>query len=308
MPRDKRFQYSEGFSGAMIGGTAIQGSSSGYLGHQGQTLGQQSTIPRGCFECGDPGNMKRFCPRLRGKAVQQGHQPMITAPATAPAVRSPRGRGQVGRGHLRGGGQSGGALARFYAFPARPDAVASDVGIIGLPRESFGALVYVSMLVGDFVVVDRIYRSYIVTFCGCETKADLLLLDMTDSEVILGIDWLSPYYVVLDCHAKTVTLAMPELPRLKWKGSSVSAPSRVISFLKARHMVEKGCLAYLAYVRDTTTETSVIDSVHVAWEFSDVFPADLPSMPPNRDINFCIDLALGTQPIAIPPYRMDSKK
>nr|XP_016482171.1 PREDICTED: uncharacterized protein LOC107803080 [Nicotiana tabacum]XP_016482172.1 PREDICTED: uncharacterized protein LOC107803080 [Nicotiana tabacum] len=112
VPRDKRFHYSGGFSGAPYGGRgqfgrgqssrptypapppsrgapvrpyfstmlqssyhppAIKGSSSGYSGHQGQTSCQQSTIPRGCYECGDPGHMKRFYPRLQGKVVQPGH-------------------------------------------------------------------------------------------------------------------------------------------------------------------------------------------------------------------------------------------
>nr|XP_009783204.1 PREDICTED: uncharacterized protein LOC104231842 [Nicotiana sylvestris] len=84
---------------------------------------------------------------------------------------------------------------------------------------------------------------------------------------------------------------MPEFPRLEWNGSSVSTYSRVISFLKARHMVEKGCLAYLAYVRDTTAETPGIDSVLVVQEFSDVFSSNFPGMPPDNDIDFCIDLA-----------------
>ncbi|XP_070049115.1 uncharacterized protein [Nicotiana tomentosiformis] len=73
-----------------------------------------------------------------------------------------------------------------------------------------------------------------------------------------------------------------ELPRLEWKGLSVSASNQVISFLKARRMVEKGCLAYLAYVWDTTAETPVIDSMPVVREFSDVFSSDLPGMPPDR--------------------------
>ncbi|XP_070049357.1 uncharacterized protein [Nicotiana tomentosiformis] len=58
----------------------------------------------------------------------------------------------------------------------------------------------------------------------------------------------------------------------------------------ARHMGEKGCLAYLAYVRDTIAETPAIDSVHIVREFSDVFPSNLLGMPPDRDIDFCIDL------------------
>ncbi|XP_070041126.1 uncharacterized protein [Nicotiana tomentosiformis] len=299
--RDKRFRYSIEFKGAPAGGKGqfvrvqssrptyptsppprgapmrpyfsampessysppiIQGSSSGYSGHQGQTSSQQPTVPRGCFECGDLSHVRRFYPRLQGKAVQQGQQPMITVPTAPPAVRPPRGGEQVGRGHPRGGDQS------------------------GVHYKSLGIPVYVSTHVGDFVIVDRIYRSCIVTFCSYETRADLLLLDMTDFEVILSIGWLSPYHAILDCHAKDVTLAMLELPRLKWKDLFVRASKRVISFLKARHIVKKGCLAYLAYVRDTTAETPVIDSVPVVWKFSDVFPSDLPGMPPDRDIDF----------------------
>ncbi|XP_070022110.1 uncharacterized protein [Nicotiana sylvestris] len=118
------------------------------------------------------------------------------------------------------------------------------------------------------------------------------------------MDLFSPYHTVLDYHAKTVTLAMLELPRLEWKSSSVSTSSRVISFLKAQHMVEKVCLAYLAYVRDTTVDSPTIDSVPIVQEFTYVFPSDLPSMPPDHDIDLCIDFAPGTQPISIPPYRM----
>ena len=39
-------------------------------------------------------------------------------------------------------------------------------------------------------------------------------------------------------------------------------------------------------------------------EFLDVFPSDLPGVPPDRDIDFAIDLEPGTKPISIPPYRM----
>ena len=49
-----------------------------------------------------------------------------------------------------------------------------------------------------------------------------------------------------------------------------------------------------------------IESVSIVCEFLDVFPADLPSMPPDRDIDFCIDLESGTRPISLPPYRMAS--
>ncbi|XP_075106966.1 uncharacterized protein LOC142179960 [Nicotiana tabacum] len=131
---------------------------------------------------------------------------------------------------------------------------------------------------------------------------------MVTFEVILGIDWLPPYHAIFDCYAKTVTLAILELPRLEWRNSSAGTSKRVISFFKAKNMVEKGCLAYLAFVGDTTAETPTLESVPMVREVFNVFPADLPGMPPDRDIDFGIDLVPGTQPISTSPYRMAPKE
>ncbi|XP_070028806.1 uncharacterized protein [Nicotiana sylvestris] len=173
-----------------------------------------------------------------------------------------------------------------------------------MPREFLVSSVGVSMPVGDTIIVDRVYRSCVVTIGGLETRVDLLLLSMVDFDEILGMDWLSPCHAILDYHAKTITLAIPGLPQIKWRGSLDYVPSRVISFLKAQRMVKKGCLSYLAFVRDISAEIPTIDSVLVVQDILDVFPADLPSMSPDRDIDFGIDFVLGTQPISIPLYRM----
>ena len=63
-------------------------------------------------------------------------------------------------------------------------------------------------------------------------------------------------------------------------------------------------MSYLAFIRDTSVEPPPMDSVPVVQEFPDVFPSDLPGVPPDRDIDFAIDLEPGTKPISIPPYRM----
>ncbi|XP_070003411.1 uncharacterized protein [Nicotiana sylvestris] len=175
---------------------------------------------------------------------------------------------------------------------------------LGVARDFLSSPVCVSTTVGDSLVMDRVYRSCVVIIRGFETKADLLLLDMVDFDIILGMVWLSPYYAILDCHAKTETLAMPSIPHVEWSSTLDHTPSRVISFLKAQRIVEKGCAAYLAYMRDVSVDTPSIDSVPVVRDYPDVFPADLPGMPPDRDIDFGIDLLPGTQPISIPPYRM----
>ena len=53
-----------------------------------------------------------------------------------------------------------------------------------------------------------------------------------------------------------------------------------------------------------SVEPQSVDSVPIIREFSDVFPNDLQGLPPERDIDFAIDLEPGTKPISIPPYRM----
>ncbi|XP_070042845.1 uncharacterized protein [Nicotiana tomentosiformis] len=101
---------------------------------------------------------------------------------------------------------------------------------------------------------------------------------------------------------------MPGVPRLEWKVSLNYVPSRVISHLKAQWMVEKGCLAYLAFLRNVSVDTPTVESVTVVRDFPDVFPANLSGMPPDKDIDFCIDLVPGTYPISIPSYRMAPTK
>ncbi|XP_070017324.1 uncharacterized protein [Nicotiana sylvestris] len=168
---------------------------------------------------------------------------------------------------------------------------------LDISRDSLSSLIYVSMPVGDSIIVYRLYWSCLVIIGGFETRVYLLLLSMVDFDVILGMDWLPPYHVILDCHAKNVTLAMPGLPQLEWRSALDYVPSRVVSFLKAHRMVKKGCDAYLAFVRDINADAPIVESVPIVRDFPDVFSADLPDMLPDRDIDFDIDLLLGTQPI-----------
>ncbi|CAN4087038.1 unnamed protein product [Withania somnifera] len=63
--------------------------------------------------------------------------------------------------------------------------------------------------VGDSLVVDRVIRSCLISIDGLDTWVDLILLDMVDFDIILGMDWLSPHRAILDCYAKAVMLALP---------------------------------------------------------------------------------------------------
>ena len=93
-------------------------------------------------------------------------------------------------------------------------------------------------------------------------------------------------FTILYCNAKTITLAKPGTDRLVWEGDYTSTPVHIIFFLRAKRMVSKSCLAFLAHLIDDTTQVPSIESVSIVREFLDVFPADLPGIPPDRDIVF----------------------
>ena len=76
---------------------------------------------------------------------------------------------------------------------------------------------------------------------------------------------------------------------------------RFISYLKDKKMIFKGYLCHLVQVKDSSLETPTLESVPVVCEFLEVFPKDLPGVPPIREINFGIDLFPDTQHISIPP-------
>ena len=110
--------------------------------------------------------------------------------------------------------------------------------------------------------------------------------------------------MVLDCFAKTVTLSMPDVPLVLWQAAFSYTPTRIISFIRARPLINSGCLAYLAHIRDLSKEGPSVDSVTVVREYAYVFATDLPGLPPECDIDFAIDMEPDTDPISIAHYWM----
>ena len=104
---------------------------------------------------------------------------------------------------------------------------------------------------------------------------NLVLLDVMDFDVILGMDWLSQHFATVDCRRKEVIFRIPNDEEFKFVGDKSSAPQNLISAITARKMLRKGCQGYLALVRDTTAEKASISDVPVACEFPDVFPDTL---------------------------------
>src|SRR5262249_51609097 len=95
----------------------------------------------------------------------------------------------------------------------------------------------------------------------------------------------------------------PEVEVL-YQGDRIGFLVNQISFIQAQRLLGKGCQGYLTYVRDARIENSTLEHIPIIRDFSDVFLEDLPRLPPEREIEFNIELLVGTNPISITPYRM----
>ena len=84
--------------------------------------------------------------------------------------------------------------------------------------------------------------------------------------------------------------------------------AKIISPIRTREFTGQGCLDSLAHIQDVEVDSLSIESIHLVSEFREVFPTDFLGMPPDRDIDFCIDLEPGTFPISTPLYCMDPAK
>ena len=85
-----------------------------------------------------------------------------------------------------------------------------------------------------------------------EMSVDLVVLDMIDYDVILGMDFLSKYGAIIDCKAKVVSFQPLGEEQFTFTGDRCSSQKMFISTMKARKWLANGCTGYLAIVVDTT--------------------------------------------------------
>jgi hypothetical protein len=122
---------------------------------------------------------------------------------------------------------------------------------------------------------------------GVDFVTNLIFLESKGIDVILGMDWLSKHKILINCANKSVKLTTPE--------------GKKMEFIIEPVVTTKG-VAYHAKVNQL--DASQGSEVPVVNEFPDVFPEELPGMPPDRDIEFVIELKHSTTPIYKTPYRM----
>ncbi|KAL5751698.1 hypothetical protein ACOSQ2_022205 [Xanthoceras sorbifolium] len=164
--------------------------------------------------------------------------------------------------------------------------------------------VLVSNPIGQSVVVDCVYRNCSIRIQEYEFPGDLMKLSFYEFDVILGMDWLTRHKVVIDCELKRVTLRTVNGTEITMVGEKRDFLSNIISATTACKLIRKGCEAYLAQVVDSRKVDSTIQNITTVCDFADVFPEELPSLPPQREVEFVIDVVPSTLPVSIAPYRM----
>ena len=167
---------------------------------------------------------------------------------------------------------------------------------------SFKRKLIVTTPLGERIVRTSVFKGCEVVLKGIMLKANLIPLEMVDFDVILGMDWLSYHRVSMNCFTKKIRFEKPGYPKFKFDDDRRVLPTCVIFALETKRLLLKGCEPYLAHVVDTSVTEIKLENVLVVCEFLDVFSEDLPGLPPDRELEFGIEVLPGSAPIFIPPY------
>jgi hypothetical protein len=115
---------------------------------------------------------------------------------------------------------------------------------------------------------------------GVDFVANLILLESKGIDLILAMDWLSKHKMLIDCAKKSVKLTTPDGKELEFIAEPVVTAKGVANRVNVNQL-----------------DASQGSDVPMVNEFPDVLLEELPGMPPDRDIEFVIELKLGIAPI-----------
>ncbi|KAG5536038.1 hypothetical protein RHGRI_023734 [Rhododendron griersonianum] len=312
-----------------------QGSSSG--GNQNRPCGKCGKVHTGqcyrdagaCYKCGQVGHLMRNCtnaPRpgfvdRRATSMGSGFVPRPTATtssAQSSGAKLDSGRRQGKMFAMTPGDSQNtnsvvsgtlhicGHLAYVLIDSGSTHSFVSAQFAIKLtrPLESLDYELHVSQPMGSGVICSTVYKACDILIGSAHLLVDLIPLNMSHFDVILGMDWLTSNFATIDCIAKRVMIQIPDKGDITFEGKAVVPPPYLISAMHARRLINKGCQGYLCSILTTESGVTTLQDIPIVNEFPDVFPEDLPGLLVDREIEFVIDLVPGTQPISKTPYRM----
>jgi hypothetical protein len=133
------------------------------------------------------------------------------------------------------------------------------------------------------VEANQMTRRLTLTIMRREFEATTIILEASRIDLILGMSWLRKAKAIIACGRGTVELTTPKGERFQVNIAVTTSYKRAMFFIP---------------------EEFVGNKIRVVRDFPDVFLEELPGMPPDREVEFVIDLLPGTAPISKRPYRM----
>ncbi|KAI3667584.1 hypothetical protein L6452_42650 [Arctium lappa] len=263
-----------------------------------------------CFECGEPGHMKRFCPKLVGG--NGGN----SVGSTARVEQTPRAPSRAFWMSAEEAKETADVVSGTFLVNSLPARVLFDSGAtcsfvsdtfckrFTIPISVLSDALVVEIANGDQVVIRDCFCNCTIEIDGNLFGVDLLPMAIGGFDVVIGIDWLVRNKADIFCSKKMIQVPLEGSKVVIINGKKGKGCNPIISSLKARKFLAKGYPSYLAFMVDATKEKKTVENVKVVRDFPDVFPEDLPGLPPERQVEFQISLSPGAAPIARAPYRL----
>ncbi|KAJ9556056.1 hypothetical protein OSB04_010670 [Centaurea solstitialis] len=250
-----------------------------------------------CYECKEPGHYRDACPKFK-KAPTEGSSGLVARGENPPKVTSRA--FQMTAGDAR---EASDLVSGTFLVNSLPALILFNTGAErSFVDESLGKnFTMPTTPLSDALVVE-VAGGFLVTvrdcFEGCTIELDGEPFSATLIPMNIGSFDLRAHDANIGCGKKMVTIPTPRGEMVTVYGDRMKGTNTTISMVKARKFLAKGCTSYLAYVIDTKLEKKGVADVDVVREFPDVFPEDLPGLPPERQVEFHIDLTPGAAPIA----------
>jgi hypothetical protein len=194
------------------------------------------------------------------------------------------------------------------------DSGATDSFISPYALEKSGLAAYehnefkqVEMVSREIQVVGPSVDNCIVDLGVCTTRLKVYVTALRAYDLIIGMDWLAAHRAMVDCLAKRVLCVNDQGRPVEIQGVQRKVSLRFMSTMKVKQCLRQGCQLYVVEVANERKGPS-LDQYPVLSEFQNVFPNELPGLPPERELDFTIELKPGAEPISKTLYRMTVPK
>ncbi|GKA44065.1 putative reverse transcriptase domain-containing protein, partial [Tanacetum coccineum] len=148
--------------------------------------------------------------------------------------------------------------------------------------------------------LNTILKGWTLNILNHPFNIDLIPVELGSFDAIIRMDWLVKYQAIIVCVEKIVRIPWGnETLIVHGDGSNRGHEARlhIISYTKTQEYMLKGCPVFLANVNTKETEDKSekkrLEDVPIVRDFPDVFPEDLPGLPPTQQVEFQIDLIPG---------------